>query len=419
MNLFWATDNRPFTGVGGFAAATAGQYDVYSSYMREDGVPREAVFDKFSEPLAVPVLAHPDENADVGRVRNYRVRAEGRELRILRGDFHRHTDISNDGAGDGSVEDYFRYMIDAAQMDTGIIGDHNMGGDIEYNWWRTEKACDIYNIREGYVPLFGYERSVAYPNGHRNIVFDHRGVRTLPVSPEENQGKINSGPVLYPYLRQNRGICMEHSLATGQGTDWRDNDPELEPLVELYQGYHANYEYEGAPLAETANFLVSIHGAYRPAGFFWNALAKGLKLGVQASSDHISTHTSYAMILTPSTRRADIVQSLRERHAYAATDNIILDVQALDGDRTYIMGDIFETRSRKVQFKIRIVGTDTITRMDIIKNNTIAFTRQGDSREMMVDYADTSPRAGENYYYVRVQQIDRNLAWSSPIWVKY
>ena len=57
--------------------------------------------------------------------------------------------------------------------------------------------------------------------------------------------------------------------------------------------------------------------------------------------------------------------------------------------------------------------------MDIIKNNTIAFSRQGDSSEMMVDYADTSPRTGENYYYVRIQQIDRNLAWSSPIWVKY
>jgi hypothetical protein len=57
--------------------------------------------------------------------------------------------------------------------------------------------------------------------------------------------------------------------------------------------------------------------------------------------------------------------------------------------------------------------------MDIIKNNTIAFTRQGDGSEMTVDYADTSPRPGENYYYVRVQQIDRNLAWSSPIWVKY
>ena len=65
------------------------------------------------------------------------------------------------------------------------------------------------------------------------------------------------------------------------------------------------------------------------------------------------------------------------------------------------------------------MGTDRITRVDIIKNGTFAFTRDGTGKEMAVDYVDTSPRAGENYYYVRVQQIDRNMAWSSPVWVKH
>src|SRR6478609_5043000 len=104
------------------------------------------------------------------------------------------------------------------------------------------------------TPLFGYERSVAYPNGHRNVVFAQRGVRTLPVSREENLGEVNTGPILYPYLKQNRGIAMLHSLATAQGSDYRDNDPAVEPLVELYQGYHAAYEYAGGPRAETDQF---------------------------------------------------------------------------------------------------------------------------------------------------------------------
>jgi hypothetical protein len=38
---------------------------------------------------------------------------------------------------------------------------------------------------------------------------------------------------------------------------------------------------------------------------------------------------------------------------------------------------------------------------------------------MTLDYTDAAPRPGENYYYVRVIQMDRNMAWSSPIWVKY
>ena len=34
-------------------------------------------------------------------------------------------------------------------------------------------------------------------------------------------------------------------------------------------------------------------------------------------------------------------------------------------------------------------------------------------------YVDAKAGKGESWYYVRVTQADRNLAWSSPIWVKY
>ena len=31
------------------------------------------------------------------------------------------------------------------------------------------------------------------------------------------------------------------------GTDWRDNDPDAEPVVEIYQGMRQNYEMPEAP----------------------------------------------------------------------------------------------------------------------------------------------------------------------------
>ena len=129
--------------------------------------------------------------------------------------------------------------------------------------------------------------------------------------------------------------------------------------------------------------------------------------------------TKSGMMLGVGEETEEIVAAMRDRHAYAATDNIILDVAAADGERNYMMGDIFETRTRKVRFAIRAAGTDAIERIDVIKNNTIAFTRPGSGKEMSFDYTDAAPRQGENYYYVRVLQVDRNLAWSSPIWVKY
>ncbi|MCL4401123.1 MAG: DUF3604 domain-containing protein, partial [Acidobacteria bacterium] len=266
VSMVWASDGRSFGQAGGFGQATMRQYDIFGAQASASRAAGAPVLNEAAEPArrrpARAQIMHPNEKQDVARIRGYRTSVDGTNYRILRGDFHRHTEISGDGAGDGSVEDYYRYMIDSAEMDTGIITDHNEGGDVEYNWWRTEKSYDLFHIRDRFTPLFGYERSVNYPNGHRNVVFDHRGVRTLPVTRDEQSGKVNSGSLVYPYLRQNRGICMEHSLATGQGTDYRDNDPELEPLVELYQGYHAAYEYEGAPRAENGTRHLLIHGGY-------------------------------------------------------------------------------------------------------------------------------------------------------------
>ena len=33
-------------------------------------------------------------------------------------------------------------------------------------------------------------------------------------------------------------------------------------------------------------------------------------------------------------------------------------------------------------------------------------------------YTDEAPLAGENRYYLRVEQNDGNMAWSSPVWVQ-
>ena len=418
VRLVWANDNRPLFAKA-FYARIPTRYEIWTAAYADSGPLPDLRFEDFTERNVNIRPVHPNEPEDLKRIRSYRLTYNGRTLRILRGDFHRHTEISSDGAGDGSIEDYFRYMIDAAGMDTGIVGDHNAGNNDEYCWWRTEKASDIFLIPGRYTPMFGYERSPSYPNGHRNVVFAQRGVKPLPIPPEEMRGKIRSGPILYPYLRKNNGIAMVHSSATSQGTDWGDNDPEVEPLVELYQGYHASYEYEGAPRAESDNLRVMVHGRYRPLGFWWEALKKGYKLGVQASSDHISTHASYTLIYSPGTSREEILESMRARHAYAATDNIVVDFRAEAPDgKVYIMGDAFRSDSAPL-LKFKILGTDVITKVDVIKDQKFVYHSEPHSRTVEFTFRDEKPEKRESYYYVRIQQRDRNLAWSSPIWVDY
>src|SRR5262249_19714983 len=142
---------------------------------------------------------------------------------------------------------------------------------------------------------------------------------------------------------------------------------------------------------------------------------KGYKLGVQASSDHVSTHCSYTMIYSPSTSRADMVESMRRRHAYGATDNIIVDFRTEDGHR---MGDAFEAKSPP-RFQIKVMGTDRLMQVEVIRDGEFVFTTRPEGANAEITYVDNNPvRGQESWYYVRVTQIDRNLAWSSPIWVK-
>ena len=371
----------------------------------------------FAEPPLEARPVHPNEPANVAAIRGYRYRTAGKAYRILRGDLHRHTDISPDGLGDGSLLDFYRYAFTAGQFDYMEVTDHQYGGT-EYNWWRTEKSEDAFLVAGRFWPLFGTERSIAYPNGHRNTFFAERGNRELPIQPGEQTGKVDTGPILYPYLRQHKGLTSSHSTASDQGTDWRDNDPQLEPLVEIYQGLNSSYEYENAPRADTPERRYYHHGeGWRPLGFVWNAWAKGLKLGVQASSDHIATHDAYACILVEGDReptREDILNGMRARHAYAATDNIIVDARIGD----HIMGDVFNSGDVPV-LKVKVQGTGPIARVTVIKNNTFVHTVQPEGASAAFEYRDSDIKPGESYYYVRVEQAAGQLAWSSPIWVTY
>ena len=356
----------------------------------------------------------PRESEQVARLRSHVIESGGKRYRIYRGDMHRHTDISLDGAGDGSLWDAYRYAMDAAALDYFLVTDHQSGQQ-EYTWWRIEKSADMFHVPGFFTSLYGTERSLSYPNGHRNLVFAQRGVPILEITQKERDG--NTGPILYPYLKQYKGIATSHTSHTGMGTDWRDNDGSLEPVVEIFQGARTSAEHEGAPLAPTEQRTELHAGGYRPLGFVWNAWKKGYRLGVQSSSDHVSTHTSYSAVIAEGIGREDLVNALRQRHTYAATTNILLDYRlTLDG-KPYLQGDI-AAGSGIPELTARIVGAGPLKKVDVVRDNQYVYSQQPAGETFDLRFRENELAPGEHYYYVRVEQKDGRMAWSSPIWVK-
>jgi hypothetical protein len=331
--------------------------------------------------------------------------------------------MSWDGGPDGSLEDMFRYAIDSAAMDWIGNADHDSGAGREYSWWLIQKYTDAYHVAKHFTPMFTYERSVAYPHGHRNCMFARRGVLTLPRLAEPDMTKRVGGvhaddtKMLYRYLKELDGICAVHTSATSMGTDWRDNDPVVEPLVEIYQGDRMSYELEGAPRAGyeagKGKEPVNVAGWY-PKGFVNNAFDKGYKLGFESSSDHWSTHISYSIVLAESHDRAGILAAVKKRHAYGATDDIVLDFKSGD----HLQGDAFKTNAAPT-LQLRVIGTGPIARIVVMKDSKEVAALKPDGREYKGTWTDPKPEAGTHWYYVRVEQKDGQLAWASPMWIEY
>ena len=443
--LAWPTDNRRDN-----LLTRPIRFDVYVAKVESAERPGRLALAEPATPSVEVVQGHADEPGDLAAIRGYRAEIHGRAARIVRGDLHRHTELSWDAGGtiDGSLPDFYRYMIDAAAMDFGASTDHQ-GGAHDYWWWYSQKMTDMHHLPGNYVSLFGFERSINFPMGHHNVFYADRSGEVIPfflrrwvpgylledqasrgdqpgvVPPQERDGDgnvvdprvtANETPLLFEQVRRMGGVAIAHTSATNMGTDWRFHDPEAAPVVEIFQGDRTSYEHDGAPLAAKSAAGRDAPGGYRPAGFVNNALAKGYTLGTIASSDHYSTHYSYAMVYTSSFTREGILDAIRRRHTYGATDNIILDVRMGD----HFMGDRFRS-SGEDPIHVRVRGTSSIQKVVIIRDGEVLHTHRPGAQETDFEFADaaTGGSGSTHYYYVRVEQADGQVAWGSPLWVAY
>ena len=356
------------------------------------------------------------ERKSIEMMRAARITVGGAPAQLMRGEFHRHTEFSLDGGADGPLIDAYRYLIDAANMDWGGCCDHDNGGGREASWWIEQKLTDAYHLSSQYVPMFSYERSVRYPEGHRNAIFVQRGVRPLPRLPktaEDSPSKpAPDTQMLYRYLRQYHGVVASHTSATAMGTDWRDNDPLLEPVVEIYQGERQNYEMPRAPRSTVETNSI---GGCRPLGFHSSlALKKGYRLGFEASSDHISTHMSYCNLWVRNRTREGVMEAIQKRRIYGSTDNILADVRCGE----HFMGEEFSMSGEPV-LHVHLVGTVDFAKVHVIRDGKEVYLTEPQSREVSFDWRDTAPPAKgtTSYYYVRGQQKDGELVWVSPMWI--
>lgn len=444
MLLCWASDKR--------TSKTALVAGVYLAELSPRFEPYRAPAVKITTAPEPPPYLNP-LTPDRPREQQHTWSLGGKTYRLLFGDLHRHTDFSNCRCGqDGCVLEHFRYAYDIAELDFLGTSDHTDAAKIydPYEWWQTQRMVDVFYRPEKFLSLYAYEREQKYPWGHRNVVFARRGGPIVYIKRSNYQA--SPWHALFPALAGEEEITprelwsllhqygqpvalISHTGATGMGTDWDKYewiDNALENTVEIFQGARVSYEGLGAPqptvglrvgqkyTADTGSpavipappAAIADFGAERNHGVYQRALARGHKLGTFASSDHISQHTSFGGVYVESLTREGIIEGLKARRSIAATDKIFVEFSCQGKS----MGSVLATRG-KPDLQFFIGGTAAIRRVTLVRNERDHQTWTPGQREFTAGFTDATPLPGENRYYLRVEQVDGNMAWSSPVWV--
>jgi hypothetical protein len=405
---------------------------------------------KAHEPFAAYINAVTAERA---RDERHTWTHGGVTYKLYWGDYHRHTDISNCiTANDGCVLEQFRYAIDMGKLDTLGTSDHTDIAKIyhPYEWWLNQKMVDVFYAPGFFTSMYAYEREQKWPFGHRNIVFAQRGGPIVYIQrknyvdspwqkifPVKTDGPAEMHPTeLWDVLtRYGKPVtAISHTGATSMGTDWDQIPPidhRVENVIEIYQGARVSYEGLNAPqptvglrVGEDYNHSSTVIGkpvvgepirsfTEKNNGVYQHALELGHKLGVWANSDHISTHTSYGGVYVKDFTREGIIEGLNARRTIAATDKIFVEFTCNDK----LLGTEIALSGKPV-LKFAIDGTAPIKRVTLVRNEKNHQQWEPGTKTFEQTFTDEAPLPGENRYYLRIEQSDGNMAWSSPVWVQ-
>jgi len=304
-----------------------------------------------------------------------------RQYHLFYGDLHRHTDLSLCRVPiDGTIDDAYRYAVDAAELDFLGITDHSrdlaQGDALSLLWWRSRKEVYRHELAGRFYPLYAYERSHGNTADHNVISLKDDMLRphTYPV------------PKFWEEIDPRTTITIPHQPI--RRDTWNYQDDQRRPLAEIYQG------------ARDRVIDDAIH----------RGLSKGYRLGLIASSDHMSTSASYACVWAEDVSREAIFRALRDRRTFGATARIRLVVRAGE----HWMGQELQA-AETPPWMVSATGTAPIRAVNFVVDGKVVESLSPNSKRVELKHA--LPLTGKHYVYVHVLQADGNQAWSSPIWV--
>lgn len=367
------------------------------------------------------------------------VKADSTEKRHFWGDMHGHTGIQ---WGRGSGRSYYEFAQEVANLDFCALTDPDAGRYTNNNetamaslsCYMTDKQWkEIQDVNKQFykpgkfVPLLGYEYHNDAPNpefgGDRNVYYCSYDE---PIRRCVDEGSYCPEQLWKQLKEQNvRAITVPHHTAKKVMLgSWELHDEVIQRLVEIYSSW-GNSEGEGCERPIIGGSVYEKHSVQY-------ALNKGYRLGFVTGSDTHGGTPGYChwvfssdlesyrggltCIMADKLDKESLFDALWNRRVYATTGERILLDFSVNGAPMGSELSLADNPQRTL--RISVQGTAAIDRIEVISMGHTIFRKSCDTDHLDVSFVDcTEPENGWLYYYVRVHQRDKALAWSSPIWV--
>ncbi len=344
----------------------------------------------------------------------------GAKMSLLFGDLHAHSDTSVcQRLQNGSADDVYAMQRDFEHLDFACLTDH--GEDFNpYLWNRNAKLARANDVPGKFTVFLGEEwassfqqpkyRSPAHPYGyygHRNIVLaDLHFPRWW--NPQNGQTPAQ----VWDELRAAKAnfVMIPHQLAdigTNLPMDWSFVDETAQPVAEVFQ-VRGSYEANGAPRN-------AAHTTPEESYYWQGALKQGLVIGAIAAPDHGGGVGKACVWATENSREA-ILDALRARRCYGTSGaRIALEVRVAGhfmGEKTSEHAD-----ASPVTIDVKASCPNDVAKVSICRGGEWIDAQTPTTNSFETRFVDEHPPAGAKWYYVRVEQKDGEIAWSSPVWL--
>jgi hypothetical protein len=383
--LAWSGDGRTVAPSPAFT-----KNDIYTADM--PGVPytEPTLHAWFDDKSPNTPAVRSKENQDVLRMASARVEWNGKKLRPLKGELQ----IQSLPGSGASLEDHYRYAMDAAAFDFAVVTGTPDSADREYLDWLEHKYADLFLLPGRFTPLFGLKCSEACAPASRTFLWAQRGQRARVMDADNRPVET-----IDQYLRRSGGLAILNAHVDLPAGAWKGIDLALEPLAAVRPAAIKPVKPQIGP---------------HPANPLWAAWSRGSKVGAAASSSEASTYGAYTVVLAETNDRQSILDAMRARHSYGATDNILLNFQS----GGHIQGDVFSSSDRP-QLNVTAEGTSPFVELEILRGSRVVLTKKLNASSLSLEFRPADAAPHETCYFLRVVQKNGQFAWSSPMWISH